>query len=121
MVISVNDKEYVLRFGIKFLRELDKKRFYENNGAKVGAGLELMAMELFSGNIVALSELIYTATNTEQNRPTQHDIDNYLESLDEKELDKLMDEVIKELKKSSLTSKKIKTMEKAIKEAQKQA
>ena len=118
MVVLINDKELTLHFGIKFLRELDEKRFYENNGARVGAGLELIGIELLGGNPVALSEIIYTALNTESNRPTHADVDRYLESLDEKALDKLFTEVTNELKKSAMCGKKIKAMEKAIANAQ---
>ena len=118
MVISIDNKEYGLHFGIAFLRELDKKRYYEQNGARVGAGLELIGVELLGGSYVALSEIIQAALCTESNRPTAADIDRNLEMLSEKEIDKLLDEVISTLKKSPMCAKKIKVMEKAIKEAQ---
>lgn len=118
MVVLINDKELTLHFGIAFLRELDKKRYYEQNGARVGAGLELIGVELLGGSYVALSEIIQAALCTESNKPTAADVDRYLESLDEKGIDKLLDEVISTLKKSPMCAKKITVMEKVIKEAQ---
>lgn len=105
MILVMNEKEYEVQFGIKFIRELDKKNFLEKEGAKFGAGLELKASALYSYDTVALAEVLYTGTCTEKKRPSVDEIDAYIEN--HENLEGLFDEVISELKKGNATRLKM--------------
>ena len=110
MVINIKDKEYEVRFGIRFIRELDKANVISTNHVKFGAGLELKAPQLFGHDVVALSDVIYTGTVTEKSRPTPNQIDDYVEN--HEDIEKLFDEVIEELKKSNASKLKMAKLEK---------
>lgn len=112
MVIKIKDKEYEVRFGIRFIRELDKANVISTNHVKFGAGLELKAPLLFDHDVVALSDIIYTGTVTEKPRPTPGQIDDYVEN--HEDIEKLFEEVIEELKKSNASKLKMVQLEKSI-------
>lgn len=109
MIVQINGTEYELHFGIKFVRELDKAHHIDHEGLQFGAGVEMLYPLLVNGNPTALSEIIWTATNTEKARPTLQQIDEYLESLDD--LDSLISEVSSELKNGKMTRKQVQKIE----------
>lgn len=112
MLMNIKDKEYEVRFGIKFLRELDKKTFIERDGVKLGASMEYKVPLLFANDTVALSEILYTGTCTSKIRPTQDMVDAYVE--DNEDIEGLFGEVISELKNSNATRLKMSELEKAL-------
>lgn len=113
MVLTINGKECNVHFGIKFIRELDKKNFLEKDGVRFGAGLELKAPPLHSYDTVALSEILHAGTCCmEKGRPSVDDIDRYVENYDK--LEELFDEVLSELKKGNATKLKMKQLEENI-------
>lgn len=105
MVIKIKNKEYEVRFGIRFIRELDKANVISANSVKLGAGLELKVPQLLGYDAVALSDVLYTGTVTEKPRPTAGEIDDYVEN--HEDIEKLFDEVIEELKKSNASRLKM--------------
>lgn len=110
MQIAIKEKEYNVCFGIGFLRELDKKYFYERVGMKFGASMELKIPLLLAKDTVTLSDVLYAGTCTEKSRPSQKDIDDYIDNLED--IDTFFDEVIEELKKSNATKLQVtKTLE----------
>lgn len=102
MVITIQGKEYELHFGIKFIRGMDEKYFYEDSGIKYGAGLELVYAKLVNHSPVALADVLWMATNTLTNRPTPAAVDRFLEEECE-DIDALCDEVVNELKNGKIT------------------
>ena len=105
MIVNIKNKEYQLSFGIAFIRALDAKYFTPGvGGAKFGLGVEVSVPKLLTGDVVALADMIYEATASEKNRPTQKDVDSYIDGVEDVEA--LFDEVIEELKKSNATKKK---------------
>lgn len=108
MILRIKDKEYNVHFGIKFIRELDKKYFLEEKGAKFGAGLELKVTALYNCDTVALSEILYLGTCTEKSRPSMDEIDEYIENCEN--LEGLFDEVLSELKKGNATRLKMQNL-----------
>lgn len=110
MIIEIKEKEYELKFGIKFVRELDKQHSTIHNGLRFGVGLDYILPLFFTGDVVTLSEILYTATCTEKKRPTHDEIDAFVEEYED--LEKLFDEVADELKKQNATKKKAVAMEK---------
>lgn len=106
MVLSIKNKEYELHFGVAFIRALDNKYFTQGaGGAKFGLGVEVSVPKLMSGDAVALADMLYEATASEKSRPSQKDVDSYVDSVED--IDALFEEVIEELKNSNATKKKM--------------
>ena len=105
MQITVNEKQIELNFGIRFVRELDKKFHITLNGGKrVGTGLEETVPMLFSGDILALEEILQAAAWGAESKPTQEELDDYLDSVED--VDALFETVLEELKNQNATRKK---------------
>lgn len=68
MQIEIKGKKYNCIFGVKFIRELDKQHGgVVRNDVNLGmGGLTTLLPQLVSGNIVVLSDVLYTATITEK-------------------------------------------------------
>lgn len=107
MVITINGNDYKINFGIAFIRKLDEKYFVKNqSGVKFGTGLETKIPMLLTNDVLTLSEFLYTGTCTEEKRPTQKEIDQYVDEVED--IEALFDEVVDELKKHNATKLKMK-------------
>lgn len=107
MVITINGNDYKINFGIAFIRKLDEKYFVKNQaGVKFGTGLETKIPMLLTNDVLTLSEFLYTGTCTEEKRPTQKEIDQYVDEVED--IEALFDEVVDELKKHNATKLKMK-------------
>ena len=105
MILNINDKEYEVYFGIAFVRALDEK--YNSpgiGGSKFGLGLETLVSKVYLGDAVALSDILYAGTASEKSRPTQRQIDQYIDECED--IDALFEEVINALKKQNATRKR---------------
>jgi len=119
MLLNINDKEYEVRFGIGFVRELDKK--YNMSyiaGQKMGYGIEAVIPLVLAGSATALAEVLYAGTVTEKYRPTQDEIDMYIDECED--YDGFVASVIEELKKQNATRKKVAELEENYKKAEEQ-
>lgn len=110
MVITCGNKEYEVRFGLGFLRELNKKYFESlklGNGREMilGIGLESRIPFILEEDPLELSDFLYFGTRHLKNAPKQEEIDEYIENCED--LHGLFWEVIGELKKANATSKKV--------------
>lgn len=81
MKYTINNKEYELHFGLKFLRELDKIYTHEFGAIKFGLGVQKVFLMLSQFNAVALSDVLYAGLSTDPDMPTRTEIDNHIESL----------------------------------------
>lgn len=118
MVITINGKEYEIHFGIGFIRELDKKYFTQNrSGVKFGMGAEVKIPMLLANDVVTLSEILYAGTCTEKKRPTQQEIDDYVDDVED--IEALFDEVISELKKHNATKLRMKEFQELLEKQEK--
>ena len=115
MILKLNRTDYRVKFGVGFVRELDKKYYTQNKTGtiKFGLGIESQVPFLLSGDLVVLSEFLFIGTCTEEKRPTQREIDEYIDQLENAE--PLFDEVIRELKESNATRIKVGELEKNLK------
>ena len=104
MVIEINGKEYELKFGMKFLSELNKATDKNQAGMDIRIGVENATLALVSGDMLILPDLIKAGTATESNKPTNTQIEKYL---DEADLDELAENFLEELKTQSATRKKV--------------
>lgn len=115
MQLTINGKVYNFKFGIGFIRELDKKFPTEFDGMKFGFSLQTKVAELYAGNVAALADVLFVANFTDKERVKQAELDSFLETTDE--LDSIFNDVISELKENNAGKKVIKTMEEKMKKA----
>lgn len=107
MLLTIGGRDYVLRFGLGFLREMNKLHSAELEGMKTGYG----AMTLFNAgqalnDPLALVDIIKAATVTETQKPSNEAIESFIEELIVNETyDQTMTELVDELKKSPLVKK----------------
>lgn len=99
MQLVIKDKTFNVKFGVRFVRELDKAFPNEQNGMKFGMALATKIPELLGFDIAALSDIIYFGTVTESPRPSQVDVDEYIENVED--IEKLFENVLDELRESN--------------------
>ena len=83
-----------------------------------GMGLEVKMPMLLNNDIITLSEFLYEGTVAEEKRPTQKEIDAYIDSVED--IEHLFEEVVDELKKHNATKLAVKRIQEELK-AQKEA
>lgn len=110
MKIKIKGKELELNFGIRFIRECDKKAetkmVVSGVETKFSDGLAKYAGGLLTGNALDLLEVIDAALWKYKNDYTMTDLEDYLDDLDSEAYDNLYESVVNELKEAN-TSKKI--------------
>jgi len=99
MQLVINDKKCTVKFGVKFVRALDKAYPIEQQGLKFGMALSAKIPELYAKNIATLADVIYYGTVTESPRPSLEEVETFVEECDD--LEKLFDDVIEELSESN--------------------
>lgn len=104
MILKINDKEYELNFGIRFVRELDKKHHSVIAGKNIGTGLEDTIPMIFIGDMGALEDVLYAAMWREEKKPSQEEMDDFIDSVED--IEALCEETINELKNQNATRKK---------------
>ena len=117
MEIKINEKTYKLNFGIMFLRKLDAVHYIEEKGIKIGFGLNSVVPGLISRNAATLSEVLYYALWLNKDRPTQAQVDEFLEN--DANVEQLFHEVLIELQKSNVTRSSMKNLKGSLPEADK--
>lgn len=109
MQLTINDKDYMFKFGLRFVRELDKQITTNENGIEFGVGTAIKLAQLVNTNDLAvLSDILLVANQTETPRIKSVDLDEYIETVED--ADGLVKEVIAELETSNATASKIKTV-----------
>lgn len=113
MVITISGNDYGVKFGVAFVRQLDEKYFVKSqSGVKFGTGLETKVPMLLTGDAITLSEFLYLGTCTEAKRPTQKEVDNYVDEAED--IEGLFDTVVDELKKHNATRLKMQELTEAL-------
>lgn len=115
MQIKIGDKEYNVKFGVKFVRRMDEKYYVSNDGIKFGMSLDKKLPMLFTGDTVTLSEVLYEGSCAEPKRPTKDEIDTFID--EHENIKGLFEEVLEELKNSNATKVAITRSEKLLKAA----
>lgn len=101
MKITINNKDYELKFSIKNINKIDQVFASGDKGDQFGAGTLNAVSSLIMYNSVALDKVITCLTPDDL---TQEMIDDYISGLTEKELEKLFEGLIAEAKKSPMIS-----------------
>ena len=99
MQLAINGKTYNVKFGVKFVRSLDKTFPIERNGLIFGMALSAKIPELYAKNIASLADILYHGTVTESPRPSLADVETFVE--EHEDLEQLFDDVIQELSESN--------------------
>lgn len=97
MTITINGKEVELNFGVRFVRELDKhmpiKMKVKGMGEQsFGMALSRVVPALKTFDTAMLADVIYYATWANKSRPTQEEIDNFIDD-PSTDIEKLFDDV----------------------------
>lgn len=105
MTLNINGVEHDVRFGIRFVAELDKK-YANSKNEGYGVGLAYAVPLLLDGDALTLADVLHLSCCTEKNAPSKDQVDSYVESVED--IEALFGEVLEELKKQNAT--KIKTV-----------
>lgn len=105
MELTINDKQVELKFGVRFLRELDKIASVENSGIKFGMGLSRSILGLRAYDAAVLADVLYAASYGKVGQTT---IDNFLDGCED--LEKVFDDVMKEISESNAANLAVKKM-----------
>lgn len=95
MILKINEKDVELKFGIRFVRELDKVGGVDTGNFNMGMALTKAIPALQAYDPVALSNVIYAASYGNSPRPGMTEIDDFLDNYDK--IEKLFDDVTKEM------------------------
>lgn len=109
MQLTINDKDYTFKFGLRFVRELDKQITTNNEGIEFGVGTAFKLAQLVNAkDLAALSDVLLVANQTETPRIKAVDLDTFIEEHEDVEV--LLNEVVAELETSNATASKVKTV-----------
>jgi len=106
MTIKIDNTEHVVRFGIKFVGEVDK--LFSDKKDAYGVGMAYAVPRLLDGDVPFLSKILWLSMCTEKNRPSQDKVDEFVENVDN--IEALMAETIEELKNANATKLKTRQM-----------
>ena len=81
MELTINGKNYELKFGLGFINAIDNIYTQEMHGVSFGMGLELLNTYLRLGRPTALFNVIKAGTSHLNSKPSNADIESYLEDL----------------------------------------
>lgn len=103
--LTISEQVYQFKFGIGFMREIDKKQKRTENGVTKNIGLQIAIAGIIDGDIEDLIDVLDISNKTEEPRITRKQIESYIEDEDT-DIDKLFEEVLDFLKNSNVTKKK---------------
>lgn len=104
MILTINGKNYELKFGLGFLAEMNKRKPAEFEGMKTGYGaMALFNVGQFLGDPLAFYDLIRAATAEASQKPSNEELEAYLEQLiTEGRIEQVFTSVLAEVKKSPI-------------------
>ena len=117
MEITIGKKTYPLIFGLRFIRELDKRFTIQSNGLQLGFGIATAVTYIQQRNPVVLVDLIQAATVTERSKPSVLEIEEYIEA-ETTDLEKLFKDFLSEFEKSHVIKGTMKNLEAISREAE---
>lgn len=104
MELLINDTNYELNFGLKFCKEISKDKQESSHGIDLRLGIENAVTNLYVGDVLILPDLIKASTRHLKQRPSDKDIEEYLDNHDD--LGGLCDDFLSQLLEQSATKKK---------------
>lgn len=92
--LTIKDVVYQFKFGIGFVREINKKVSTKDaNGAEQGLGLQYAIANLIDGDVVGLVDILDLANKTEKPRVTRGALEDYLDD-EETDIDQIFKDVL---------------------------
>ncbi|HEP1259739.1 TPA: tail assembly chaperone [Streptococcus pyogenes] len=119
MQLEIKGKNHNVKFGTRFVAEMDKAHVTEREGMKFGTGLQSTVPFLFERNVVTLAEIIHVGTITESPRPSLNDIYDYIDEVED--IEKLFNDVLDELRQSNASKLFIAKLDKNMAEMEAEA
>jgi|SRR5690625_239594 len=113
MELTINGKDYELRFGIKAINTLDNLNKQSIEGLEFGVGVEMTNTKLSMGRPQGLVEAIKAGTSHLKSKPSTTDIEEYVEELAESDFeayDKLFNEIKEAMEQSPFLKKIMKNL-----------
>ena len=102
--LTIGGNVYGFKFGIGFVREVNKRQVREQNGLKQEIGLQVLVASLVDGDILALIDALDIANKGQDLRITRMALESYIED-EETDIDKLFADVLDFLKQNNATRK----------------
>lgn len=102
--LTINAQVYKFKFGIGFMREMNKKQEHTENGITKEIGLQLGIAGIIDGDIEDLITILDVANKTEEPRVARQLIEEYIENEDT-DIDELFTKVLDFLKEANVTKK----------------
>ena len=104
MILTINGKNYELTFGFGFLAEMNKRKPAEFEGMKTGYGaMALFSIGQFFGDPLAFFDLIKAATAESPQKPSNEELEAYIEQLiKEGRFDSVFNSIMTDVKKSPI-------------------
>jgi hypothetical protein len=104
--LTINGSVYQFRFGIGFVREINKRvvKAVEGTNAKQELGLQYAVASLIDEDAVALVDILDVANHSEKPRVTRAMLDNYMDD-ESTDVSALCKEVLDFLSKSNASKK----------------
>lgn len=121
MEITIKGQSYPLRFGLKFVKEVNGREMAPVDGligVEQGIGLNLMIANIIDGSIEELASAILTANKTEEPRIKEDDLLEFLED-ESTDIDDVFEKVLVFFEKANCTRKMFKNVQKSVEAAQK--
>lgn len=117
MVITINQKEYELHFGWAFLRYMNKNSGFEVEEISMDTGgLPKLTLGAELQDPETMVKIIKAGTDTEKQKPSNLEIEQYVETLImEENYSDVFDEMWEEIKKQPLLAQAMKGKNKAAK------
>lgn len=113
--LTINDVVYSFKFGIGFVREINKRdtREVEGMSRKQEIGLQMAVAGLIDEDPVALVDILDLANKTEKPRVTRNALDSYIED-ESTDITALFAEVLDFLKTANATKTTVAKILKAV-------
>lgn len=117
MQLNIGDKEYDIKYNLGFVRYLDDKYPLQNKNIKgIGGGINTIMVQLEMRSPEALVNAIKAGTATEPQKPSNADIDYFLDT--QEELTWLYEAVLEGLENSPMTKDQVKLLHDQMEESE---
>lgn len=104
--LNIKDKVYQFRFGMGFVREIDKtKTQTADNGVTQNVGLQYAVAALIDEDPIEVVNILYTANKTEKDRVSKEMLDAYIED-ENTDFEGMCKEILGFFKEGNCTKKK---------------
>lgn len=104
MILTINNKNYELKFGLGFLAEMNKRKSAQFEGMATGYGaMSILQMGMMMGDPLALLDLIKVATAHCSQKPSNVELEQYLTELAiNNQIQTVFESIFNEIKKSPI-------------------